>query len=286
MPKRYWVKPIDPEYARVLEAQAEALSPRVSAEEAARLEKPCTLPLTYLYLVSAEKKGIQYWKVGITEKKNPIDRAPKFYREVFRQEQFVWKTHAQDVETSIARFYRSLNKVAERDGYEIVKPPTKEGLAYTYSLDVALEVFDWWVDLARTSERIKYPYYGDKEDKPNYIFNRSSFGDDARLDWLNYSKYAFADSFLGNFETWHRRRKNGLRHSMECYLYYNDYYLEGTEDCPYPKKFDNLMHKVPRCKIHYLFQLTDWLDPHAMRLTKFRPEREQLAPEAKEPEWE
>ena len=88
MPRRYWVKPIDPEYARVLEAQGKAQSRRVSPEEAARLEKPCTLPPTYLYLVSAEKKGIQYWKVGITEKKKPIDRAPKFYREVFRQEKF------------------------------------------------------------------------------------------------------------------------------------------------------------------------------------------------------
>ena len=50
MPKRYWVKPIDPEYARALEAQAEALSPRVSPEEAARLEKPCNLPPTYLLI--------------------------------------------------------------------------------------------------------------------------------------------------------------------------------------------------------------------------------------------
>ena len=281
MPKRYWVKPIDPEYARALEAQAEALSPRVSPEEAARLEKPCNLPPTYLYLVSAEKKGIQYWKVGITEKKNPIDRAPKLYREVFRQEQFAWKTHAQDVETSIARFFRELNKVAERDGHEITKPPTKEGLAYEYSLEVALEVFDWWVDLARNSERIKYPYYGDKEDKPNYIFSHSD-----GMEWIKYSKYEFADLNLRAFSSWHKRRKNAFRHSQECYLKYNDYYLEGTEERPYPSRGGvGVFCRSTRADIHYLFGLIDWLDPHANRLTKLRPDRKQIAPEAKEPEW-
>ena len=281
MPKRYWVKPIDPEYARVLEAQAEAQSRRVSPEEAARLEKPCNLPPTFLYLVSAEKKGIQYWKAGITEKKNPIDRAPKFYREVFRQEKFAWKTHAQNVETSIARFYRSLNKVAERDGYEIVKPPTKEGLAYTYSLDVALEVFDWWVELARTSERIKLDWNEKKSDHPNYIFSGLWEGM-TRFDW---SKYCFADHCLSSFEYWHRRRKNAFRHSMECYLEYNDYYIEGTEERPYPGPY-GVFCRSSRAEIHYLFQLIDWLDPHAMRLTKLRPDRKQVAPEAKEPEWQ
>ena len=131
------IDPIDPEYAKLLDLQASQTTKRVSPEEAARLEKPCSCAPTYLYLVSAEKEGIQYWKVGITEKENVLARDPQHYREVFRKTTFEWKTHAQDVETAIARNFRGLNEVAEEEGYEIVKPPSKEALAYSFSLESA-----------------------------------------------------------------------------------------------------------------------------------------------------
>ena len=282
---RHWVPPIDPEYARVLEAQAEANSVRVSAEEAARLEKPCPCPPTYLYLVSAEKKGVQYWKAGITEKEDPIKRAPKFYREVFRKKQFSWKKHAQDVETTIARHFRELNRVAERDGYEITKPPTKEGLAYEYSLEVALEVFDWWVDLAATSDRVKY-YFRDESESPAYIFTGTGFLEPEHFAWINYSKYAYADLQIRSFSYWHKKRKNAFRHALDCYLRYNDYFLEGTEERPYPSRRGvGVFCRSTRADIHYLFGLIDWLDPHINRLTKFRPDRKQAVLEPKEPEW-
>ena len=135
------IDPIDPEYAKLLDLQASQITKRVSPEEAARLEKPCPCAPTYLYLVSAEKEGIQYWKVGITEKENVLKRDPQHYREVFRKTSYEWKKHAQDVETAIAGNFRGLNAVAEEEGYEIVKPPSKEARAYSFSLESALEIY-------------------------------------------------------------------------------------------------------------------------------------------------
>lgn len=58
---------------------------------------------TTLYLVSAEKNGIGYWKVGITHHADPLKRDRKHYREVFRAVRFfdyqytdVWGTNRLD----------------------------------------------------------------------------------------------------------------------------------------------------------------------------------------------
>ena len=51
-----------------------------------RHEDPCPYKPKTLYLVSAMKKGINYWKVGITEKDDPLKRDSKHYQEVFRAE--------------------------------------------------------------------------------------------------------------------------------------------------------------------------------------------------------
>ena len=50
--------------------------------------------------------------------------------------------------------FSRLNEVAEEEGYEIVKPPSKEALAYSFSLESALEIYDWWVELSRTSDQV------------------------------------------------------------------------------------------------------------------------------------
>ena len=42
----------------------------------------------YLYLVSAERNGQSYWKIGITKHKNPLLRNRACYKEAFRSVEF------------------------------------------------------------------------------------------------------------------------------------------------------------------------------------------------------
>ena len=109
-----------------------------------------------LYLVSAMKRGINYWKVGITKHSNPLDRDKKHYLEVFKAEP---SQDAELVELAIARTFRWVMEGSRRDGFVILEPPAREGLSYDFSLDAAIEIYDWWLDLAKTSDRAPNPYY-------------------------------------------------------------------------------------------------------------------------------
>ena len=107
-----------------------------------------------LYLVSAMKKGINYWKVGITHHSNPLDRDKKHYLEVFRAEQ----THdAHLVELAVARTFGWIMNGARQEGFRILEPPAREGLSYDFPVEVPLEIYDWWLHLAATSDRAPNP---------------------------------------------------------------------------------------------------------------------------------
>ena len=278
--KRRKIGPIDPEYAEHLDKQIQERTTRISPEEASKLEKPCPYPPTYLYLVSAEKKGVQYWKVGITEKQNPLNRDPKVYQEVFRKEIFAWEYHARQVENAISRHYRSLNDAAESEGYEIIKPPSKEALAYSFSLETALEIYDWWVHLARTSDRNFCPYLSDFEDRPSLVFNYSGEG----FQRMNETKFSYAESKINGLlvEEMHPDKRKSLRESRD-YKKFKHYYAKGTEEKPFPV---SSKQRQSRADMHHLFKLIDWLDPDYIRLISFRPDRIPSTPKTKDPEWD
>ena len=63
-----------------------------------RYKDPCPDKPTTMYLVSAMKKGINYWKVGINQKDDPLKRDSKHYQEVFREEKIEWAADAELIE--------------------------------------------------------------------------------------------------------------------------------------------------------------------------------------------
>ena len=223
---RQKIDPIDPEYAKLLELQASQITKRVSPEEAARLEKPCLCAPTYLYLVSAERKGIQYWKVGITEKRTYLKEILNIIERFSEKTSYEWKKHAQDVETAIARNFRGLNEVAEEEGYEIVKPPSKEALAYSFSLESALEIYDWWVNLSRTSDQVSSPF-PDDDDAPNYSY---SYYSEARI---NTTRFRFAGPFFDTPSRHDKRVKNQYRHHYKCFLEHQKTYHRRHRRAPF-----------------------------------------------------
>jgi hypothetical protein len=91
-----------------------------------------------LYLVSATKKGINYWNVGITQHSNPLDRDKKHYLEVFRAE----RTHdAHLVELAIARTFEWIMNGARQESFHILEPPAREGLSYDFPIEVPLNKY-------------------------------------------------------------------------------------------------------------------------------------------------
>ncbi|GIS14550.1 MAG: hypothetical protein CM15mP116_11330 [Synechococcus sp.] len=63
-----------------------------------RYKDPCPDKPTTMYLVSAMKKGINYWKVGINQRDDPLKRDSKHYQEVFRAEKIEWAADAELIE--------------------------------------------------------------------------------------------------------------------------------------------------------------------------------------------
>jgi len=134
-----------------------------------------------LYLVSASKAGRSYWKVGITHHENPICRDSKHYLEVFRAEQ------SQDshlIELAIARTFNWVMQGSLSDGFAINQPPAREGLSYDFPVDVPVRIYDWWLDLARNSDRVPNPHY-----QPE-LGNLQSLLDE-RHDNGNYTEFDF-----------------------------------------------------------------------------------------------
>ena len=63
-----------------------------------RYKDPCPDKPTTLYLVSAMKKGINYWKVSINQKDDPLKRDSKHHQEDFRAEKIEWAADAKLIE--------------------------------------------------------------------------------------------------------------------------------------------------------------------------------------------
>ena len=104
-----------------------------------------------LYLVSAEKNAIRYWKVGITKKDSAKKRDPKHYLETFRETYHHGET-AESIELAIAQTFAMLH---ESCGYSVTLPPAREGLSYAFAEKDVLKIYDFWVDVAKKSERCR-----------------------------------------------------------------------------------------------------------------------------------
>ena len=98
--------------------------------------------MTTLYLVSAEKNGVSYWKVGITRHANPLKRDRKHYRETFRAVQLD-DAVAKFIELGIAKTFGVANQSKNFD----MGQSGRETLSHAFSLDDALTIFDRWVEL-------------------------------------------------------------------------------------------------------------------------------------------
>ena len=103
-----------------------------------RYVDPCVDPPTTLYLASAEKRGIKYWKAGITSKDDPIRRDSRHYKEVFRNEKVQWRGDAEGIEINVSRTFYWIMFKSRMEGYIINDPQTREGLSCDFPLEVSL----------------------------------------------------------------------------------------------------------------------------------------------------
>ena len=55
------------------------------------------------------------------------------------------------------------------EGYIINDPPTRESLSCDFPLEVSLEVFDWWHDLAESTDRVPNPDYDPERGNAKYL---------------------------------------------------------------------------------------------------------------------
>ena len=102
-----------------------------------------------LYLVSCEKGGSRFWKVGITTKESAKKRDTKHYLETFR-ETYHKGSDAESIELAIAQTFERLHSLCG-----VTAPPAREGLSYAFAEKDVLKIYDFWVDVAKKSERCR-----------------------------------------------------------------------------------------------------------------------------------
>ena len=228
-----------------------------------------------LYLVSAEKRGIKYWKVGITHHQDPLKRDSKHYREVFKSE---ITTDSSLIELAVARTFKWLMEMSMRDGYQIQSPPAREGLSYDFPLEVPNEIYEWWLDLSKTSDRAPNPWwepdcpelFGDEFiDKPNFLLDDNH--PDGIPTQFQFCRQLIKTSpalfdFSGLAQTYQSADLATLTDAFGYYGVWDKTLEEGREHA------------------HRWFSLAKEHVPKVQRLLRFRPVIPEL-PEQLEPMW-
>jgi len=244
-----------------------------------RYVDPCADPPTTLYLVSAEKRGIKYWKTGITSKDDPIQRDSKHYKEVFRSEKVQWRGDAEGIEINIARTFYWIMFKSRMEGYIINDPPAREGLSYDFPLEVSLEVFDWWHDLAESSDRVPNPDYDPECGNAKYLL----------------TSCRYSNGFQTAFDFCWSQMKNGAGFDFENSIYKD--HGDASLDClgnafgwRYEKGVTGFQQtgtlaQYREYAVHF-YTLVDQYIPQLQKLLRFRPDKPALEMQVTEPMWD
>ena len=102
----------------------------------------------FLYLVSCEKGGEGFWKIGITDNINPLKESRDFI-ECYRKE-LIGLIAAKKILNAIQTTIESLLNDCMQDGYIIHKP--SEGISYDLPLSIVEEIYDFWFNLYKDND--------------------------------------------------------------------------------------------------------------------------------------
>lgn len=225
-----------------------------------------------LYLVSAMKKGISYWKVGITKHVNPLDRDRKHYLEAFRA---VASQDADLVELAIARTFGWLMYGARKDGLKVLEPPAREGLSYDFPVEVPLEIYDWWLRLSAESDRAPNPDF-DPEwgGLPSLLDQRYPDGSYTAFDFCYRSikKSPGLFDFSVPAADYEHAPPEMLRAGFSDWLGLHGPYIEDTE-------------QLRKASKHWLEMAHTYI-PQLAHLRSFRPNRCQTRRSGAPPMWD
>jgi len=97
-----------------------------------------------LYLISAEKSGEGFWKIGSSKHADPLKEDKKHFLECFRKE-LVGISAAKELEKAITLNIDILIADCVRDGFELHQPT--EGISYDLPLNVLENIYDFWFEL-------------------------------------------------------------------------------------------------------------------------------------------
>ena len=100
-----------------------------------------------LYLVSAEKFGLGYWYVGVTDHINPLNHDPSHFLECYRKE-LLGASSANDVAKAISQNISNLISLIRNDGYPLASSPY--GFSYDLPLALLEDIFDFWFETYKT----------------------------------------------------------------------------------------------------------------------------------------
>ena len=246
-----------------------------------RYNDPCPDKPTTLYLVSAMKKGINYWKVGITQKEDPIKRDPKHYLEVFRSEKIPWGADAEIIELNIARTFFWLMFKTKNEGYRFSEPPAREGLSYDFPVEVPIEIYDWWLNLAQTSDQIPNPDYDPEWGNCKYLLYDcrypNGFQTAFNYCWRSIKGGAGFDFNSKIYKTHRTASINELGQAFE-------WMFETGHEHHVPNESEKLQRY--RDYAEHFYNLTDKYNPQLQHLLSFRPDRPIVKKRKNEPMWE
>lgn len=246
-----------------------------------RYEDPCPDEPTTLYLVSAMKKGINYWKVGITQKDDPLKRDPKHYLEVFRAEKIEWGADAQDIEINVARTFYWLMFKSRSDGHAISEPPAREGLSYDFPVEVPMHIYDWWLNLAQKSDRVPNPDYDPGWGNAKYLLQDcrypNGFETAFHYCWLAMKRGAGFDFNNRIYKTHKEASADELGQAF-------GWMFEAGHNHHVPNEHERQQRYKDYAE-HY-YKLTDEYIPQLQHLLSFRPDRPTPEKAGNEPMWE
>ena len=97
-----------------------------------------------LYLVSAEKNGQYFWKIGTTYLNDPLKLNKKHFIECHRKE-VIETSSAIDISKAILLNINNLISSCDKEGFRLRVP--LDGFSYDLPLDVIENIYDFWVDI-------------------------------------------------------------------------------------------------------------------------------------------
>ena len=108
-----------------------------------------------LYLVSAEKFGKGFWKVGTSKNANPLDDKKTGFLECYRKELLSLES-ALEIQDAITINVSNIMFLCQKDGFSLENP--EEGFSYDLPLVLLEDIYDFWLDKYKKSDNW-YKYF-------------------------------------------------------------------------------------------------------------------------------